>query len=291
MATSATYSFNVAHCISYSMLAFWQMWLKVYHPTAFYAAQLRKTPDEIRRNRLLKDADRHGVMLRPMDIMECEQTWTQTDDGAIMAGLMQVPGIGPKTADAILDWMDAKVGDILSWHDIIEVKGIGPKTADRIISFTLDPDPFNLTYIKQVMDDLRKELRPGNRYYLPVPTHTSDTLPREGKHDVIWVGIPFVREYKDLIEDERARTGKDVNEILADTKDPHLLKSCTLKCIDDGDEEVYVRFSRWHYPNFAEKIESLRLGGKDAIIVKGIKREGFGVSIQARDIWAVELDG
>jgi DNA polymerase-3 subunit alpha len=62
MATSATYSFNIAHCISYSMLAFWQMYLKVYHPTAFYAAQLRKLPNgqdakaEQKRIRLLKDA-------------------------------------------------------------------------------------------------------------------------------------------------------------------------------------------------------------------------------------------
>jgi DNA polymerase III subunit alpha len=141
------------------------------------------------------------------------------------------------------------------------------------------------------MRELRSELRPGNRLYLPVPTHTSDTLPRDGTHNVTWAGIPMVREYKDLIEDERARSGKDVDEILAEIKDPHLLKSCVLKCIDDGDEEVYIRFSRWHFPRFADKIESLRLGGVDAVIVRGVKRDGFGVSIQARELWAVELDG
>jgi DNA polymerase-3 subunit alpha len=294
MATSATYSFNIAHCISYSMLAFWQMWLKQHHPTAFYAAQLRKiggTNAEIKRNKLLKDADRHGIIVRPMDIETCEGTWSAADDGSIMAGLVQIPGIASKTANAILDWMDSKLGDgDLSWDNIIEVKGIGPKTRDRIIAFTMDPDPFNLNYIGRTMTDLRKELKPGNRHYLPTPTHTSDTLPKEGKHTVVWTGIPLVREYKDLIEDERARSGKEVEEILAEIKDPHLLKSCTLKCIDDGDEEVYIRFSRWVYPQFANKLESIRLGGADAIIVRGIKREGFGVSIQARDLYAVELD-
>jgi len=139
------------------------------------------------------------------------------------------------------------------------------------------------------MKALRKDLQPGNRYYLPTPTHTSDTLPREGKHEVIWCGIPMVREYKDLIEDERARTGQEVDEILARIEDSHLLKSCVLKCIDDGDEEVYIRFNRWYFPQFARKIESLTLGGRDAVIVKGIKREGFGVSIQARELFAVEL--
>lgn len=298
MATSATYSFNIAHCISYSMLAFWQMWLKVHHPTAFYAAQLRKVPNgadqkaEQKRRRLLKDADRHDVPLRPMDINTCEGSWSRTDDGGIQAGLIQIPGIGAKTADNIIDWMNEKVenGDILDWRDVIEVKGIGPKSRDHIISFTLDPDPFNLDRIARMMRDLRKELKPGNRHYLPVPTHTSDTLPKNGTHEVIWVGIPMVREYKDFVEDERARSGKDTNEILEEMKDPHLLKSCVLKCIDDGDEEVYIRFSRWHFPEFASKIESLRLGGADAVIVRGVKRDGFGVSIQGRDIWAIELD-
>jgi DNA polymerase III subunit alpha len=299
MATSATYSFNIAHCISYSMLAFWQMWLKVHHPQAFYAAQLRKTSDasdpkaEQKRRRLLKDAAGHSVPLRPMNIEDCELSWSQAGDDGIQPGLTQIPGIGTKTADNIIDWMNEKVENDkrLRWDDIIEVKGIGPKTKDRIIAFTLDPDPFNMDRLSRVMRGLRAELHPGNRLYLPVPTHTSDTLPRDGTHTVTWAGIPMVREYKDLIEDERARSGKEVEEILAEIKDPHLLKSCVLKCIDDGDEEVYIRFSRWHFPHFAERIESLRLGGADAVIVRGIKRDGFGVSIQARELWAVELDG
>jgi len=289
MATSATYSFNVAHCISYSMLAFWQMWIKVYHPTAFYAAQLRKTNDEVKRNRLLKDADRHGIKLSTMDIRACGPSWTAQSDGSIMPGLLQIPKIGPVLSRTIVDWIAEQPYDI-SWGDLIAIKGIGEKTTDRINVFALDPDPFNLTYISKVMAELRKNLKPGNRWYLPTPTHTSDTLPKKGTHQVTWVGIPVTREYKDLVEDERARTGKSVEEILATVKDPDLKKSCTLKCIDDGDEEVYLRFDRWHYPKFAAKLESIRLGGKDAVIVQGRKREGFGVFIQTNEMWAVELD-
>lgn len=240
----------------------------------------------------MKDADRHDVPLRSMDINSCEASWSRTDDGGIQAGLTQIPGIGVKVANNIIDWMNDKVenDEKLRWKDTIEIKGIGPKTVDRIISFTLDPDAFNLERINRMLKDLRKELVPGNRHYLPTPTHTSDTLPRKGTHNVIWTGIPMVREYKDFIEDERARSGRETEEILAEMDDPHLLKSCVLKCIDDGDEEVYIRFSRWYYPKFAQKIESLRLGGRDAIIVKGIKRDGFGFSVQARELWAVELD-
>jgi DNA polymerase-3 subunit alpha len=289
MATSATYSFNIAHCISYSMLAFWQQWLKQHHATAFYAAQLRKTSDEVKRNRLLKDAERHGIGLSPMEIKSAGTTWTAQPDGSVMAGFLQIAKIGPVLSRSIVDWIQEQSGDI-TWRDLIAIKGIGEKTSDRISCFAADPDPFNLLYIGRVMAELRQNLRPGNPWYLPTPTHTSDTLPKKGNHTVTWVGIPVTREYKDLIEDERARTGKSVEEILATVKDPDLKKSCTLKCIDDGDEEVYLRFDRWRYPKFAQKLESIRLGGKDAVIVQGRKREGFGVFIQTNEMYAIELD-
>jgi DNA polymerase-3 subunit alpha len=140
------------------------------------------------------------------------------------------------------------------------------------------------------MDNLRSWMDTEG-WQADVPPYTqlnSNGLPREGTHQVVWCGIPQVREYKDLIEDERARSGLEVDEILATVKDPHLLKSCVLKCVDDGDDEVYVRFNRWVFPDFQERLDDLQLG-KDAIIVKGVKREGFGVSIQARELWAVSL--
>lgn len=287
MATSATYSFNIAHCISYSMLAFWQMWLKVHHPTAFYAAQLRKTPDD-RRIKLLKDATRHGIEVVPPNLVYSEDTWTASDSNKVYAGFLQIPGVGPKMSKSIVDYLDSRETDA-AWTDLLEVPRIGEKTLDNILKFTLDPDPFGLDRMSKIMTELRNALVPGNHFYIPSPTHTSSTLPRTGKHEVVWVGIPMVREYKDLVEDERARSGKETDEILESINDPHLLKSCVLKCMDDGDDEVYIRFNRWYFPKFQRKLESLRLGGADAIVVKGIKREGFGVSIQAREIWGLEV--
>lgn len=293
MATSATYSFNIAHCVSYSLLAFWQMWLKQHHPTAFYAAQLRKTEDESKRTRLLKDAVRHDIKVVPPDLIDSEENWTAPDENSVCAGFLQIPGIGPKTASSIVDYLESQnwTTDPV-WADLLNVKRIGPKTVEKIESFAANPDPFGLSKIPKLMKEIRSWVADFGAYDgIPELTQlNSNDLPREGTHEVIWVGIPKSKEYKDLIEDERARSGKEIDEILAEVKDPHLLKSCVVKCIDDGDDEVYVRFNRWRFPNFEEKLEELR-PGKDALIVKGLKREGFGVSIQARKIWAVELDG
>ncbi len=293
MATSATYSFNVAHCISYSMLAFWQMWLKVHHPTAFYAAQLRKTPDETRRNRLLKDAMRHGITVAPPDLLDSDENWTAPDTNTVCAGFRQIPGIGPKTATAIVNYLEDMdwSGPLPDWDDLLEIKGIGPSTINKIADFVDNPDPFGLKVISNRMVSFRKWLLDNShRYYLPNYTHeTSDDIPREGTHEVVWAGIPQIREYKDYIEDERARTGKDVDEILANMRDPDLLKGCVLKCVDDGDDECYCRVNRWTFPKLQEQIESINLG-KDIVLFKGVKRDGFGVSIQVRDMWVMQDD-
>lgn len=290
MATSATYSFNIAHCISYSMLAFWQMWLKVHHPTAFYAAQLRKTPDEAKRTKLLKDAVRHGIRINPPSVQNSGMTWAPAGEKTVCAGFLEIPGVGGKTAELITDYLAGR-DTPAEWADLINVKGIGPKTIERITEFVEDPDPFGLNKIRRIMARLRRLVATAFDSDIEQPTHTSDTLPRDDGvyYDIVWMGIPQHIEYKDLVEDERARSGREVSEILTTTKDPHLLKSCVVKCIDDGDDEVYVRFNRWRFPEFKERLEDLRVG-KDALIVKGFKRGGFGVSIQAQKIWAIELE-
>lgn len=303
MATSATYSFNIAHCVSYSMLAFWQQWLKQHHSTAFYAAALRKVGTsnepkiERKRTTLIKDAtsnaykfDRDEISVRPPDIVYSDANWSTSGHREVTAGFIQIPGVGKKTADNIIDYLESREwSKDPSWEDLINVRGIGPKTVIKMRDFAENADPFNVDRIRRKMTELRHDLRIDNPLCLMTPTHTSDELPREGRHEVIWAGIPFTVEYKDLVEDERARSGREVGEILESIDDPHLLKSAVIKCVDDGDEEVYIRFNRWHFPRFQQAIEDLEVG-KDALVVKGIKREGFGVSIQARDMQILTLD-
>ena len=47
-----------------------------------------------------------------------------------------------------------------------------------------------------------------------------------------WMGVVRNIEYKDLIEDERARSGDSVEEILKRVKNPELVKSVTLCDLD-----------------------------------------------------------
>lgn len=293
--TSATYTFVTAHSTGYSLIAWWAQWFKVHHPAAYYAARLRKITagkDYVyKRTKLIKDAQKHGVTVVPPDTLFSEINWTPEYGNTVRAGFIQIPGVGPKTAQAIRDYLESNHWETSpTWDDLIKVKGIGPKTIEKIRAFCDDPDPFGVNMVHKILQGVRDDLARG-KFGLPAPTHTSDDMVEvEGTYDVIWVGIPKSKEYKDIVEDERARTDKDTEEILASIKDPELTKLCVVKCIDDGEEDVHIRINRWKFPRFQDRLEDLRTNGKDVLIVAGRKRDGFGTNILADEIWALELD-
>ncbi|WQY91182.1 DnaE-like DNA polymerase III alpha [Mycobacterium phage Benzema] len=300
LATSATYSFNIAHCISYSMLAYWQMWIKQHHPTAFYAAQLRKVNDE-KLYKLMRDAVRHNISILPPSINESMASWSAPMEGVVRAGFLQIPGVGPKTSEVIVEWRNQKIrkgqkaiaasAPDLMWSDLLEVKGIGPKSIEKIVAFCEAEDPFGLNRVQDLFKSLRRIIKPGNGYGVPAPTHNSESIPRTGDHDgIVWMGIPKAKNYQDYIENQRSRYGKEEAEILAEMKDPHLVKSCVVQCFDDYDDDVYCRWNRWQFPKFEKMLESLAVDGSNVLIVRGRKREDFGVSLHVTDAWVLELD-
>lgn len=294
MITSATYTFVTAHACGYAMIAWWSQWFKQHRPAAFYAARLRKITTgkdfEYKRTKLIKDAMRHGVTVVPPDPLFSDENWTPEYGRTVRAGFIQIPGVGPKTAQAIMAYLESKHWETApTWDDLINVKGIGKVTIQKIKDFASDPDPFGVNRVHQILEGVRDDLR-GGKWGIPEPTHTSDDMAEDGSFEVVWVGFPKSIEQKDIVEDIRARTDKDTDTILAELKDPDLIKLAVIKCVDDGDEDVHCRINRWDFPRFKDRLEDLRTNGKDVIIIKGKKRDGFGTNIVVHEMWALELD-
>lgn len=300
MVTSATYSFNLAHCISYAIIGYWCMWLKVHYPVEFYAAQLSKT-DKEKWPTLIKDArdnahkfGRDPIDILPPDVRFSGATWEpHPEKHAVLAGLTQVPGIAEKSAEAIQTFIAEQdiAQDAMSWEDLAKVRGIGPKTIKRIIKWVNSDDPFKLYYAERILGELRQVIARRQMYVPMSATYTSDEIPRDADNlEVIWMGIIKTREYKDFLEDERARSGKTVDEIKAEMDRPDLVKSCVLKCYDDGDEDVYLRFNRYRFPNFEEMLESVRVDGTHVIIARGMKRKGFGLNLQVKHAFLIDVE-
>jgi DNA polymerase-3 subunit alpha len=289
LVTSATYSFNMAHCISYAMLGFWCMWLKVHYPAAFYTAQLRKT-DKEDWARLIKDAERHGIEVCGVE-PDSGEDWSMVDEKTVAAGWLQVPGIGPAKASAI----SAYVSDVqraggelpredLSW--LSNVKGIGPAMMTKILAVQAD-DPFGLRRVERILEETREEIESG-RLAIRRPTHTSDqVLDAKPDSTVVFLGLVKLKEYKDWIEDERARTGDSPDDIKRRMRDPHLPTGCVLHCYDDGDEDVYVRVDRRVYPRFKRALESLRVEHDLILAVARKSRNSFGASIYIKQLYVI----
>jgi DNA polymerase-3 subunit alpha len=166
LVTSATYSFNIAHCISYAMLGFWCMWLKQHHPAAFYAAQLRKS-DKESWPRLIKDAEQHGVRVLGVSPGASEENWS-IQDGAVVAGWLQVEGVGHVMARRIKEYGPQCL------EDLSNIKGIGPKIMARIHE-TDSTDPFGLRRVEASLNAVRKAIQDGS-IPLRSPNGNSDTI-------------------------------------------------------------------------------------------------------------------
>lgn len=293
LATAGTYAFNAAHCVSYSMLGYWTMWLKINHPEAFYAASLAKAGDDkVKRYGLLRDATKNGMTFVAPDPNTSGETWN-VKDGKVVAGLRQVPGIGPQAVGVILkDRKDN--GDFKGWGDLQRIRGIGPKTVTKMEEFATSDDPFGIHRVDKVLNRVREAIKSGEIGVLPEPTHKGIDIPTDATNlRVTYLGIPNFRNPQDVVEDERARTGKDYAEIIATMDRPDLVKKMAMQCYDDSDKTVYLRFSRYKFPKFEKGLWSIDLD-HDVVLIRGTKRGGFGTSIHVDALWVIcpdEVDG
>ncbi len=94
----AEYGFPESHAASFALLAYASAWMKRHHPAAFLAALLNSQPMGFYSpSQLIQDAQRHGVDVRPVDVMasDWEASLEADDDGqpAVRLGLNQVRGL------------------------------------------------------------------------------------------------------------------------------------------------------------------------------------------------------
>lgn len=298
-------SHNVyAHSLAYSKLGWWCAYLKAHYPAEFYAACLTKTNpnDDYQQFRLMRDAENHGQVISAPMLNYSKRSWTiHPASGLIIAGWESIPGIGENTAERIVRSREED-GKFESWNALTRIPGIGPKTAAKAEEFATAHDPFRIRRADRL---IAAALEAIDRGELPVPRPTYDgaalarldggSAPskrgerKRKRIDVVWVGIVRERLYQNAVENERSRSGEEVEDILKHMKQPELQDYCTLRCFDATDEDVYVRTTRFSFPRFRRKIESIGVG-TDLVVVKGKKSPGFGTSVYVDDIWVISPD-
>jgi DNA polymerase-3 subunit alpha len=94
------YGFNIAHCVAYTLIAFYTMWLKVYHPLVFYWANMMvKANDE----GLLREFAQTGGKIFEVRFGKSKADWSiDYEKNGIRAGYTTIHGIGDKTAQKLV---------------------------------------------------------------------------------------------------------------------------------------------------------------------------------------------
>ena len=95
-----SYGFNKSHAVEYSMITYWDMWLKVRYPAEFLAASLTHCHAR-HKDELVREARRLGLKIVPPKVSTSEpDRWVARDDKLLMP-LREVKGIGPKACEKI----------------------------------------------------------------------------------------------------------------------------------------------------------------------------------------------
>jgi DNA polymerase-3 subunit alpha len=300
LVTSGTYAFVYAHSVSYSILGLWCAWLKAHYPLEFYAASLAKEGDEEGRFKLMKDAQNHGIAIRPPSLSISRRSWIGVPNTGLVAGWEQIRGIGVKTAERIEEYRPE--GGWKNWNDLQIIPGIGPKTVETMAAFATAADPFGLDRTAKILDSTGRWLR-GQRS-IPKPTHNGTETAEifieqnyganaKAKYGagprVVYMGLVREINYQDAVENRRSRTGEEAEDILKTLKRPDLLAYCSIRCYDTTEEEVYLRVNRFKFPAFKRIIEGIAIN-HDVVICVGNRIAGFGTPLMVERLHVIDPD-
>ncbi|HVK64358.1 MAG TPA: error-prone DNA polymerase [Polyangium sp.] len=97
------YGFPESHAASFALLVYASAWLKVHHAAAFTCALLNSQPMGFYSpSSLVQDAQRHGVIVRPVCVVSSGWDHFLEDPGVIRLGMRLVKGFGWGGAEGVL---------------------------------------------------------------------------------------------------------------------------------------------------------------------------------------------
>jgi error-prone DNA polymerase len=101
------YGFPESHAASFALLVYTSAWLKCHHPAAFCAGLLNSQPlGFYSASQLVQDAQRHGVEVKPVDVVVSEWHSTlvpnQSGTPAVQLGLHRVNGLSEEGSQRIV---------------------------------------------------------------------------------------------------------------------------------------------------------------------------------------------
>jgi DNA polymerase-3 subunit alpha len=260
------YTFNRSHAASYALVGYWSMFLKTYYTDEFYVCKLNHEKDESNKLRLLMDASKKGYIILPPMLGKSDVFWKIEGKKCLRAGLVEIKGIGEKTAKLLVS------NNFRTREDFEEkkVRGVNIralKSLDEINGFS-DSEAYEGDYFNIHAYDSLDIIAP-NRIHL-------EKIKDWDKSYRITIAGRFVEmKYKDIFE-EKASRGQSTDNI----RDPEKAKYSMMVLEDETDRSL-VQIDRYLFDKIEEDIwKAYR--EKMLVVVDGQKVKGWRMIRAAR---------
>lgn len=241
ISSSGSWSFNKAHAVSYGLVSYWTAYCKANFPMEFAVASLNNASSVENARKLLRDLVRNeGMEYIPVDPDLSGPDWS-THEGKLIGGLLNIHGVGVKTASKIISARNGK-GKIGS---ALFKKLENPQTEFDVI--------FPAThYWGHLYDD------PESVGMVDTPLKISEI---DGEGEYCFIGCLVDRNLRDL--NEHIFLTKRNGEVIED----HNLY-LNFKLEDDWDM-ISCKIGRYQFEKLGRKIAEEGRVGKDWYLVKG----------------------
>lgn len=249
--TFGSWAFNQSHAVSYSVLAYWTMYLKIYFPAEFYCASIAYTSSEEREIELTKEFKKIGGRILQVDPARSLAHPTLIGDDILM-GWRNVAGIGEKLAENLEKGAPYKSSaDMISRVKINKnqqrlLEDLGIIRRVQLDMFKTDTTPLDKRLLMKHCPWLfDMDLSP----YRDLRCRMIDTLEAtDHKQEITLVGVIRSIGLRDLNEINGMRGREGFKRATGgNTKFANIV-------VEDENDGILVTFSRKNYPQFADRI-------------------------------------
>ena len=269
--TFGSWAFNKSHSVSYSLLAYWGMYIKTYYPMEFYCEFCRLEKDSEKLNKIVRELQKEGIKFELPEINSSGESFRIKGKDAITAGFKDLKGIGETTAKKIVigqpykDFEDFKkrtklgAGIIEKLRKGSAFRELGMERAQ--MSLFDDPDESHMPTPEEMVEVMPYGVSLGiyERYakackqlYPKYELTTLDTLQSKGRRRVCLPVIIKERNLRDINEIGNMRIKADA---YTDYDREHLNEFMNF-IMEDDTEYSFATLNRKKYPEFKNEIWS-----------------------------------
>ena len=145
LSSFGSYGFNKSHAVEYSLITYWDMWLKVHHTAEFMAASLTYGSAD-KKDEYVEECRRLGLEIELPKVGISNAVEWSTKDGKLFVPFIEVKGIGEKVAEQIADKSKVRVsrgffGDGISYTGNRKPNKTVMAKLEGMLAFSEEPVP------------------------------------------------------------------------------------------------------------------------------------------------------